>query len=326
VAATPEAEAILEEVGQVIRGEFGKGSPAQLIPHEDTKQLYPWAGAGPSWGDVYNWVKDRLVHDVGSIATAPSWQNVVFAVTAGLGRSIQAVSGFVNLAIDYTALVAEDLAHVARITFDEIAYVSSFLEDQITNLEHLTGGLANDLYRAIDQLRQQLQAEMLQGQAAVIAQVEAWAVANIAAPLYENLGQVYTGLTHYIDGKALEAIGAADAFTLQAIQPILASLAALEAGQAAQTAINAAQKALNDECTTPMCDTMGPKTDLGKWLKKLQFLATAALLAELAAMNADDIENLIRGLTRLGGGIIDDIDAIFTGGLNVGEALAQTGA
>ena len=70
-----------------------------------------------------------------------------------------------------------------------------------------------------------------------------------------------------------------------------------------------------------MCETMGPKTDLGKLLKALNLAATAALLLELSNMTEAELANTIDGLAKMAGGIIGDLDSMFFQG---GETLAAT--
>jgi hypothetical protein len=78
-----------------------------------------------------------------------------------------------------------------------------------------------------------------------------------------------------------------------------------------------------EECGAPMCESFGPKTDLGKFLKLLNVAADAALLAELASLDCAGIEKLLAGLVKVSGGVIDDLDAMFTGTETLGGVLAK---
>lgn len=57
-----------------------------------------------------------------------------------------------------------------------------------------------------------------------------------------------------------------------------------------------AAKAWEDDCGEPMCQTVGPKTDWGKLLKRFGPTAIFALLAAIAAENPDKVEAIAEDL------------------------------
>jgi len=59
------------------------------------------------------------------------------------------------------------------------------------------------------------------------------------------------------------------------------------------------------ECTEPMCEAMGPKTDVGKLLKNLNSLLNAGTLALLLTLRVDDVRRIANGLVGLGAGDLE---------------------
>lgn len=140
------------------------------------------------------------------------------------------------------------------------------------------------------------------------------------APLWENLGQETATRDAQTSWIANNLVPTEIAGVLAQIAPV-ATVAA--AAQASARAIQTWQ----DECGQPMCDTMGPKTDLGKLLKMIQAGALLAMLAELAGADFEDVENVITTVARTVGGVIGQAEELFVeGGETLGGTLARLAA
>jgi hypothetical protein len=76
-----------------------------------------------------------------------------------------------------------------------------------------------------------------------------------------------------------------------------------------------------------MCQTMGPKTDLGKFLKALKIAEFAAFLIELGNLNEHGIEGLLSDLQHWGAHVIKTFDNLFvSGGGTLADVISSTGA
>lgn len=284
-------------LGQVIRGAFGSGAPSALVPAEDPKQTFH-PQYGPTWGEMFSWVKDHLEADVPAVRTTFGWGDALLMVEQGLAHSITALGSVVSLAIDYTRTLAEDVSAIDSMLIGEIGSLGSILEKQIIDLSTMTDALYHDAVSQIDAAKQWALEQIIAGDAFTLNNANRWATDHIGAPLLEQLGQIKDQLTHYVDAKTAAAVGTAAAFTTATVAPILKDVQALKAAQAAQ-------QALNDECTTPMCEVVGPKTDWGKWLKRFGPLAIWAMLAAVAAEDPHAVESLATELADTLGPVLE---------------------
>jgi hypothetical protein len=90
----------------------------------------------------------------------------------------------------------------------------------------------------------------------------------------------------------------------------------------------AALQTESEDCTQPMCETLGPKTDLGKLLKALKFAADAAFLAELYNLTEPELVGYIKKVVAAMANVVTDFESFFgSGGETVGHLIASaTGA
>lgn len=119
----------------------------------------------------------------------------------------------------------------------------------------------------------------------VIQNVETWVRTDVANPVLREIAKVDGKIDSLSDSLGRLIKTAADEIVGAKIAGILATLAALGTTVAGLTAEMA-------ECVEPMCETMGPRTDLGKLLSKLSVLKWAAILAALEATSVKDLEHL----------------------------------
>lgn len=109
-----------------------------------------------------------------------------------------------------------------------------------------------------------------------------------------------TGLRRTLGHVAGEAAHTAAQVT-HTVLPELAGLSVIahEAYKLAQAA-----KAWEDDCGEPMCETVGPKTDWGKLLKRFGPTAIFALLAAIAAENPHAVESAADDLGKALGPVL----------------------
>ncbi len=68
-----------------------------------------------------------------------------------------------------------------------------------------------------------------------------------------------------------------------------------------------------------MCETIGPKTDLGKLLKGLKVAGEIAALTAILSMNETDLANLIHDVTSHLASVVGDVEQFLGPG---GETVA----
>ena len=108
---------------------------------------------------------------------------------------------------------------------------------------------------------------------------------DVAAQAQRNAEAHATAVNKRLEHDILVATSAATAASIAAhLKPITSALSALK------SQVDKLQTE-NDECTEPMCETVGPKSDWGKLLKKY---APAAILALIAAAILTDPEEAER--------------------------------
>jgi hypothetical protein len=300
----------------------------EWLPLTDPLNTYGGAGPLPHWKDVYNWV-------AGSIATKLSPGTPTSNVTWGDQENIwKATAGQTIAALSYF-LIQDEQSNIAINNAQTIAL------DQL-QLNTIGTFIQAGLILA------QIPAQILQGQAAVIAQAQAlmlqgvaraqaytdavgavdrqYAIDTIFKPLTDVIGQVDANAKVREVQVAAMIPPEAQAIATATVAPVAAEVAVLAPALAA---VEAALKPLTDQaanCVNDMCKTMGPNTDLGKFLKALNLAGEAALLAELAALDGNGVKSVLQGLISLSKGVVNDVEALFTGGENVGQLFAKEGS
>lgn len=115
--------------------------------------------------------------------------------------------------------------------------------------------------------------------------VERWVQTDIASPILREIGRV--------DAKVGAIAGSLGALIeAEATRIVNARTAALAAALAALGVSVASIAAEIEQCVQPMCESFGPKTDLGRLFKLLSVLKWTAILAALETTNVHDLERL----------------------------------
>lgn len=139
---------------------------------------------------------------------------------------------------------------------------------------------------------------------AKIAALQEWTITHIAQPLSDRLDTVQVQVEQarqvahtnglHIDSLAT-TVGASVAL-LHQMEPELQRLATE-----------------SEECTQPMCDTVGPKSDWGKLLKKFGPATIWLLLTELAATHPEVIERVAQDLASALGPVLEHFAEAWIG-------------
>lgn len=295
--------------------------PPVSIPSPGPLIQYAGTAEHAVWDNVFGWVKGTakgFYSLVGGGAAVVADQ-VEQVVEAWAGQLLKSLSGFINELADFAA---DGLNAVLGIGADAVGLLLTDvlnIEDLFGTLEGLVANIADAIIPAllgeIIRIGGSIEPRILDG----LAGVETWAIDNLYHPLLHDLittaGDLYDAIDTAV-GNVMDEIESAVAS--EALARVLAVAGLATALATITTWV--------EECGAPMCDTIGPKTDLGKFLKGLSLVGNAALLAELATLDADGIESLLRGLQALSRGVIDDLGAIFTGGETIGGAITRAGA
>lgn len=289
-------------------------SPDRLMPYGTP--LHP-----PQWSDVWDWVKENAILPEGRPIESPwaSPDQVQQMIDANTGALLKAMSGFINQAVqlevdNYNSLVQSiDVQAGARVS--DFHLVQSQLRTITNHVRAIEAQMVPAILHELANVDQRAQWYAAHAE----NNAEAWATRNIFQPLEETI--------FHDKNAAIMREQQVRADAVQHANDLNNNLATRVLGEIAPVAGLAAGLAKwVDDCGAPMCETMGPKTDLGKALKALNLAATAALIASLAAMSKDDLGNLIESIAKLGGGILADLEHFLVGGEgHVGGALAGAG-
>lgn len=313
------AEPILEPIIEPVVIEPALELVPDWVPQPDVPQPYYGPLAQPQWRNVWDWVKDHAILPAGKpikdpFGTVAIAQQMIDAATATI---IKAMGGFINQAVqlevdNFNALTqALDTARAAAVSdFNLLIGQTVQANHRLAQLEHV---VVPALLTAIAESDQRAQVRILQSE----ARTQAWATDNIFRPLLETVFADQQALQHRMDVQHVEAVDHANqlnARTLLHIGEVVAPVAV-------------AVKALvqeSEDCVKPMCESMGPKTDLGKLLKLANVAAFAALLAQLAALRADGLEGLVGDVADWGTRVVGDFESMFfTGGKTLGQVIGS---
>lgn len=289
------------------------------VPKPDTPYTYTGEGSQPTWDNVYKGAVgqfDAAVNAKYQPSQDGLWKWALNSDRTVLGTAIKAVSGFINQAVD---LITSNVNALDTITGLQLQY----LDRRAINL----GGLVNRIVHEVNAILllaiPSLQAQItklgtdtpLEIQYAALSE-RAWTVENIFKPLYTELLKVQPAIDLAVAHERALRIADVDVHAQQVPALIATAIAPLALKVATLTTES-------ENCTQPMCETMGPKTDLGKLLKALNAAEWLALLAEIAALRADGLDGLVHDIGTWAATVIGDLEStFFTGGKTFGEALA----
>lgn len=285
------------------------------IPAANAPFTYLGSGTVPQWSDVYDtaeaeYAQKALLPDQDPTDGTVKW--VIYTGKVAIGETIKAMSGMVNNAVD-DALQNVNL--LSTITDAEIFQImgrlnkiANAVNQIVPEVNAITLFTVRYLESKIDNV-----AERAQNVAKFYAAVERqWAIDHILKPLFQEATTVQPKIDLAVAHEHQAAIDYTDVAVAALGVRVLSALAPI------QTAI-ATLQAESENCTKPMCETMGPNTGLGKFLKGLNIAADAALIAALLGMTESDLAGFITSLTSHVGTVIGDVEQFLGPG---GETVA----
>lgn len=308
------AEPLVEEFEQFIPRLVPQSEPPQ-----DPDAHYPGQGAVQLWNDVWHYGKS-IVNYFGRSRGGASYvlsTTLDEAIDGAIGATIKSLSGYINRA----AQIGLDAQQWSSMELDamssNIGAIYQYFDDHVKFLERAVVQIEQNELPAVRESVAQLRHDMLAGFAFNSAADRGWAVDNILHPLEETIFNVAAD----VPVQAEHAYERAKLYTDDAVNAL--GLRTLAAFAPVHLAISALQKE-SEDCTQPMCEAMGPKTDLGKLLKGLKVAEWAALLATIAAARETDIDGALTFLSHQAGHYISTFEDTFvTGGGTIGQTVAD---
>lgn len=313
MAAEPFIEEVLQHTAPDLR------LVPDWAPQPGPEEIAPGFGIHAQWGDVWNWVKDSTRHLLpagrpvldDSLLQANQYTDTV------AGQTMKALSGY----LDQNAAMTVQAAELLESAIDT-AYANQIhdYQDLSTRIDALQQG--QDFIAAV--VVPTIRGEIAQAEAraygyalAAQANAEDWGLHKIFAPLYEELLKVQPAIdagvdraehTAHVDAAAQVGVLGAAVGTL--VTPI-------------RTAVQALTQE-SEDCVQPMCETMGPKTDLGKLLKGLANAAEIAAIAELVNLKESDLTSLLQTVGSKAASYISFFEDHFVeGGETIGGTITR---
>lgn len=286
------------------------------IPASDPVTPLTGQGATAQWADWFDTIRARsakVVRDVQSVlgTYAPA---ITTEIETYVGQVVAVIGTQVNDLWDWLGYETDGI-------YQYLGFALNAIQRQLDVVTHDTTNLVTSNYEVREQiipaLLQQIAhlQQVIDDTAKFVTQEQQdWAWSNIFLPLQKQLELVaqddeqqrqaqFVLLHQYTDNQVLQ----------EQEQRIAAYLLLQQSVQVLQTE--------QVQCVEPMCSVMGPNTDLGKFLKALNFASSAALLYELANLTEDQILGLLGGFSHIANGAVQDFADFFVGG---GETIAQT--
>lgn len=287
-------------------------------------KLVPWSGLSQSaqgklyddWSAVYDFITEPFQH-----VTPPVTLNMP-AVVEAFQKPLERMLQIVATNVEYLKTFLEQYAISELELFAglqlAVARILATTEVRFQNQRNLIDAIRLNYIPHLQLELQAVRASVATTAVGVIRVLQVWTTNNVYIPLQHEIAvervtrqqQVRAitqtdlpALEHRLDVKLAPTIAA------------VATLAPIVTGIAKWVA----------DCGEPMCQTQGPKTDLGKLLKGLKIAELAAFLAALAALDEEGLDGLITSITKLSSGILDDFESVFLGGGTLGGTATKAG-
>ncbi len=287
-------------------------------PESDPQVQYPGQGAVALWNDVWHYGKSILSYfgRSGGGLQYITTDNLNQAVDDVMKATITSLSGYINVAHDLAVDGQRWAANAIDRVNADVGWVYQFFDARVGALENIGKYVTEFAFPLVEDQLATLRHDMNLADQFVSGVDRAWSIDHIFTPLEDELGQLRHDALTWADDAYQRAIDHAD------LKVLALGAATLTALQPLQQAVKALQTEA-EQCTTPLCETMGPKTDLGKLLKGLQLALAAGALAEIANANEQDVADAI---TRIGSHlatVIGTFETSFvTGGGTVADLVA----
>lgn len=274
-ATLPETVAVLPAVAVIAGGAYLE---TKLLQNEKWDNF--WIGVGGHLSDAWS----AAGH---------------FLFGHGEGVTLTQVAGLIRLSMHINMRATRQLitGGLARTAAVEGALVKG-VKAVATTVRNLTAWTASQLNR--------LRADMNAGDAAARRYAEGLAH-NVGASIDARIGAQVNALRAEMIRDILNPMRSAEADLEKRLHDARVRLASMESDVAhhlrpdlnkatliagAALALGKAAKAWEDDCGEPMCQTVGPRTDWGKLLRRFGPTAIFALLAAIAAENPKAVEGV----------------------------------
>lgn len=304
------------EIPDLPPAQFPWESPQPDMPQEPMKVLPVIVhGATYVWDDVYQWGKSTLENllGFGGQAASVTFQDVQNIVEVAMSVQQTIVANFVaqleNWVNDGVAHLQEAIVGLGQYTLTELLKVY----DSLIGLSQAMVSALQQEVAALQQQIAQVEQNLTNILEMTVSNLENWVRTDIALPIMQALQELDLKTQMEMQSILAQAETYADGLLNAKLATLLPAIAALQqAVQKLQTE--------SDECTQPMCDTMGPKTDLGKALKALEGLLGVLAGFAVAGLTEADLERLANMLAT---GITTPAEDLLSGFVARGETVGH---
>jgi hypothetical protein len=271
------------------------------------------------WDNVWSWVKGTartVASDVIAIEN-DILHAAIKVAEAYTGSLLEGLSGFINDTFSYAEsglqLINGYATDALSILFQDVFGIDRAIAD----LRAIVGAIDNVVIPGVfSELLGDIEgvyADLVGG----IDLVKSWAIDTIYTPLDAEIRAAERAIPVWAEGALTDAKAYAD----DLVHSEALKRAAAIAGIAAAVASIATWV---EECGDPMCQTIGPKTDLGKLLKGLALAGDVALFAELANLDEQGLADLLASIGARAAALAGEFESNFaSGGETLGGLVAH---
>lgn len=288
------------------------------MPPPDPPVALPGFGQRISWAGVFDWVKSGYDYFFGGgvpldiMTTA----QVKAAVDAAVGQLQKALTGYMNQTAAMTIQAAAMLSDEINVQAEARVSDYNLIQQQIGILRQTQDAI---LYYIVPIIETQIHQSTATAYTYAL-QAEANAIRNAQETIFNPLFGEILKVQPAIDQGVQTAITASHADTITQVAKLGAAVGVVVNGIRSELGN---LKTVTDECTVPMCDVMGPKTNLGKLLKALSLAAEAAAIADLLSLTEPELVQRLTDTIAEFARFVSTIETEFlTGGRTIGATIA----
>lgn len=286
-ASIPATAAALPAVAIVAGGAYLETKLLQNKQWDDF-----WIAAGGKLNDVWHSVSGTLFGRGSDINRAETMGMIRLGLHVSMRASRQLITSAAARSAAITGALYKGVLSVANTVRNLTTFTVNHLNQLNADMRVGDRATRNYVDARLNNVGAGIQAQINHSTNALRAEM----IRDILNPLHTSVVRLGT--------IANTALGEAHTLESQMKRHVLPELAAATLiGKQALTMAKQA-KQWEDDCGEPMCQTMGPKTDLGKLLKRTNVAAILALLAAIAALDPDTVENASEEFGRLFGPVL----------------------
>lgn len=283
------------------------------LPAPDPIVKIPFLTTGFRWENVADWAKAgyETIFRGGTRITTVTPEMVQNAADAAVGQTVKAMSGFINQSVGMTLNLAKlmdaTIGNMESNALNDFRVQSQRLDQIDAVQDYMAQYVVPALNAKIDHSTATAYAFAVAAQDNAIRDARE----TIFKPLYTELLKVQPAIDQSIKTNNPTILDAAQSKVNALHDLLIPTLTGLAAGLGkVETEV--------EECVKPMCESLGPKSKLGKLLKALNIAADAALIAELLTMDEGELVSFMRTVAGKFGALVNDFEDFFGSG---GETL-----